>query len=85
MPELTLYYRKMCPFCRKVLQFMEESNVTVPLTEITEKSEYQEELTRLGGKSQVPCLMIDGKALYESDGIIQWFKEEKIIIEKNRH
>lgn len=72
MPELTLYYRKTCPFCRKVLQFMQENNITVPLKEIPGKSEYQQELVHVGGKSQVPCLVIDGKALYESDDIIQW-------------
>lgn len=34
-----------------------------------------EDLIKRGGKDQVPCLFIDGKALYESDDIIKYFKE----------
>ena len=36
-----------------------------------------EELIKIGGKPQVPCLVIDGKALYESLDIIEWFKRNK--------
>ena len=36
---------------------------------------YREELIKIGGKTQVPCLVIDGKALYESLDIIEWFKK----------
>jgi len=35
---------------------------------------YHDELIKIGGMSQVPCLVIDGKALYESLDIIEWFK-----------
>ena len=74
MPELTLYYRALCPFCRKVLAFMTENNIDVPLKDIGENPEYEKELVSTGGKPQVPCLVIDGKALYESDSIIEWLK-----------
>ena len=40
-----------------------------------EDSTYRDELIKIGGKSQVPCLVIDGKALYESLDIIEWFKK----------
>ena len=33
------------------------------------------DLIRIGGMMQTPCLMIDGKAMYESDDIIEWLKE----------
>lgn len=29
---------------------------------------------KIGGKTQVPCLVIDGKPLYESLDIIEWLK-----------
>ncbi|MCK5180377.1 MAG: glutathione S-transferase N-terminal domain-containing protein [Candidatus Omnitrophica bacterium] len=75
MSELTLYYREMCPYCRKVLSFIEENNVSVALKDISGNPEANEELMSLGGKTQVPCLCIDGEALYESDDIIQWLGE----------
>ncbi|MCK5179013.1 MAG: glutathione S-transferase N-terminal domain-containing protein [Candidatus Omnitrophica bacterium] len=75
MPELTLYYRAMCPYCRKVLLFMEEKNIAVKMKDISGDPEANQELMTLGGKTQVPCLSIDGKALYESDDIIQWLGE----------
>ena len=33
------------------------------------------ELIAIGGKPQVPCLVIDGKALYESLDIIDWVRK----------
>jgi len=40
-------------------------------------AQVREELIRIGGKAQVPCLVIDGKALYESEEIIKWFSAHK--------
>jgi len=74
MAQLTLYYRPFCPFCRKVIQFMEQEDLHIPLKSIQEDSKNLEELVEIGEKSQVPCLVIDGKALYESDDIIEWLR-----------
>lgn len=41
-----------------------------------ENSRIRQELIDIGGKPQVPCLVIDDKAIYESDDIIQWFKKD---------
>jgi glutathione S-transferase len=32
----------------------------------------QNDLIKIGGKKQIPCLVIEGKALYESDDIIAY-------------
>ena len=32
-------------------------------------------LIEIGGKGQVPCLVIDGKPLYESADIVRWLEE----------
>lgn len=77
--QLVLYYRKRCPFCRKVLSALEGMNLQVPMKELSEDPAYPEELQSIGGKTQVPCLVqidAEGKksALYESDDIIDWFK-----------
>ena len=73
MSELTLYGRTSCPYCAKVLRFMQSRNIEIPLKDTT-NPENREELIRIGGKGQVPCLVIDGKALYESMDIIDWLQ-----------
>lgn len=72
---LVLFYQKTCPFCIKVLDFMEENDIDIKTREITQDSDAAEKLVNVGGKKQVPCLFINEKPLYESDDIIQWFKE----------
>ncbi|OGX28221.1 MAG: glutaredoxin [Omnitrophica WOR_2 bacterium RIFCSPHIGHO2_01_FULL_52_10] len=75
MNHLTLYYKPTCPYCQKVLGFMDQNGISVPLKNREETPRIRQELVDIGGKPQVPCLIIDGKALYESDDIIQWFKK----------
>ena len=74
MSQLLLYYIPTCSFCLKVLQFMRQNNITIPLKNRDENPQIQRELVKLGGSTQVPCLVIDGKALYESEDIIAWLK-----------
>ena len=75
MSKLTLYFSPSCGYCAKVLRFIEENDIKLSLANVVESSQTCEELISIGGKSQVPCLVIDGKALYESDDIIEWLKE----------
>ncbi len=75
MNELTLFCSPTCPYCGKVLYFMKENNISLPIKNTSESSDVREELIAIGGKGQVPCLVIDGEALYESDDIIQWLKD----------
>lgn len=72
MPNLVLYMRPTCPYCVRVLRFMEERGLVVPTRDIGADPNAREELVRVGGKSQVPCLFIDGKPLYESMDIISY-------------
>ena len=72
--DLTLYKFDDCPFCFKVMKYLEERGIKIPMKDIKKHPEFREELIQLGGKSQAPCLMINGKALYESDDIIDWFE-----------
>ena len=73
---LILYYFDGCPFCAKVMSFLKKNNISVPMKNTHKEAGAQEELIRIGGKSQVPCLVINGKALYESDDIIEWFRKQ---------
>ena len=74
--KLELYYKAECPVCQKVLNYMMDNCQIkdVELVDIKEGNN-NEDLIKRGGKDQVPCLFIDGKALYESDDIIKYFKE----------
>jgi glutaredoxin len=76
MGKLELFYQKSCPFCKKVISFLEEKGIEeVELKEINKDPDARRRLREDGGKIQVPCLFIDGEPLYESDDIIEWLEE----------
>ena len=70
----TLYYKKSCPFCVKVLRFMEANDITMDKRDTLQPGNEQD-LIRVGGKKQVPCLVVAGKPLYESDDIVAYLRE----------
>lgn len=75
MNNLVLYFKPTCPFCQKVLTYLEQNEIEVKKHDILRDEEALETLIRVGGKQQVPCLFIDGKPLYESDDIIAYFEQ----------
>lgn len=79
-PKLTLYFHLDCPFCIRVLNYLNKVNKAVELKNIKDQPHAKEELLSIGGKLQVPCLVIDGEALYESLDIIRWISENKEVI-----
>lgn len=70
---LVLYINPNCPYCKKVTNYLQTQKRTIP-TKNTQDRAVRNELISIGGKGQVPCLVINGKALYESDAIIEWLK-----------
>lgn len=76
-PILVLYHKTSCPFCKKVRDYLEKIEKTIPMKDIDIDPKAREELLHLGGKSQTPCLFINGVPLYESDDIIGYLKEKK--------
>ena len=75
MSEIFMFHKWPCPYCGKVRDFMKEKGIDIPLKDITASSEIADELISIGGKRQVPCLVIDGKPMYESGDIIAWLDE----------
>lgn len=76
MEKFTLYVGTFCPYCRRVEKFIEDNAIkSVEIIDVDKNSEAKEKLIEIGGKKQVPCLIIDGKALYESLDIINYLKE----------
>jgi glutaredoxin 3 len=72
--DLILYYKPSCPYCKKVIDYMDKNGISIAM-EDTSDQDNERELVRLGGKRQVPCLIVDGSALYESSDIIDWLSK----------
>ena len=73
--KLELFMFDTCPFCRRVLNYIDESGRTdVELHNIRKNEADRQRLIEVGGMEQVPCLFIDGKPMYESLDIIDWLK-----------
>ena len=73
--KLELFMFESCPYCQRVLgEIARQGRTDVELHNIHQSEEDHARLIREGGMSQVPCLFIDGKPLYESLDIIAWLQ-----------
>ena len=72
---LILYQFEACPYCAKVRTVIKELGVELEVRDTRENDNYREELVAMTGKTQVPCLVIDGKPMHESDDIVDYLKE----------
>jgi glutaredoxin 3 len=77
MPELTLFHSPTCPFCHRVFDYMQSAGIELEMKDVRSNPANRDELMSIGGKGQVPCLVVDGKALYESMDIINWLRDNK--------
>jgi glutaredoxin len=70
-----LYVSQYCPYCKKVMSFLDEYNIGYNLKDVAQEENF-EKLVSLGGKDQVPFLNdTDNDVLmYESDDIIAYIK-----------
>lgn len=75
--DLVLYQRPNCPYCIRVLDYIHKNGITIPMKD-TRDHENVDELVAIGGKRQVPCLVIDGQPLYESLDIIRWLENNPL-------
>ena len=74
MPELTLYYFPSCPYCLLVLDCLGRLDLEIPMRDIQSEDGARDDLLKIGGKGQVPCLVIDGEPLYESGDVVRWLE-----------
>lgn len=75
---LELFILETCPYCKKVMAFLDENKMEYRKIDITNK-ENEDSLIRIGGKRQVP-FMIDKDRniqMYESNDIIEYAKTLK--------
>lgn len=74
---LVLYYASYCPYSQKVLDYLREIHKTVPMKNVENNQHYKDELLKQGGILQVPCLIVDGQAIYNSGSIINWLSSHQ--------
>lgn len=80
--DLQLYVKNGCPYCAKVEGFMEKNDIELPTHNISTSEDDLNFLVENGGKRQVPCLFVDGKAMYESDDIVFFLGKEFGVFDK---
>lgn len=68
---IELYISETCPYCRKVMDFMEKESIRYDKKDVSIPENY-DKLMKLGGMAQVPFLYDDGVHMYESDKIIKY-------------
>ena len=72
---LDLYILEDCPYCKKVLTFLDEMGIKFNKIDIIDKKN-EDTLVQLGGKRQVPFLVDKDRniQMYESEDIIEYLK-----------
>lgn len=76
--DLVLYVYEHCPFCKKVENFINEHSLNVSVVDVDATEGAREKLLTEGGKTQCPCLFIDGTPLYESSDIIAYLEKHLV-------
>ncbi len=73
-----LYVLETCPYCHKVMEYLDKNNIKYIKKIITDENVHKE-LLKIGGHDQVPFLYDKEKGikLYESDDIIEFISENK--------
>ncbi len=76
---LELYILSNCPYCKKVMDYMDENGIEYSKNDISDDVN-NSNLIAIGGKEQVPFLYNTetNKGMYESDEIIEYIKTERI-------
>ncbi len=70
-----LYILETCPYCKKVMKFMDENGIKYNKIDIADKSA-EDALIQSGGKRQVPFFVDRDRniQMYESSDIIEYLK-----------
>lgn len=74
MSQMQYFYRASCPYSKKVSHYIRENHIAVVWKNVRHK-EFEKELVQSGGRRNVPCLVVQGQAIYGSSEIIDWMQE----------
>lgn len=75
MPHLILYIGKTCPYCKRVLDYLQQNPIPIEIKDVWSDEKANQEMLTLTGRSQVPCLRIDDNYMHESLDIIEKLKK----------
>ena len=72
---IDLFILETCPYCKKVMSYMDENNMKYNKIDISNKAS-EESLINIGGKRQVPFMVDNDRnvQMYESNDIIEYVK-----------
>lgn len=76
-PRLVLYAYDSCPYCQRVFRAVAALGIRdrIEVRNTLEDPAAQSELRKATGRTQVPCLFIDGEPLFESLDIMEWLED----------
>ncbi len=77
-PELILYQYPECPFCARVNRAIEDLGLEQKIESRNTRldREHRNALIQLTGRTQVPCLVVEGKPMLESADIVDYLYRE---------
>ena len=75
-PELILYKFDACPYCKRVQRKITELNISdkIKMRDTRTEPMWRKDLNDRTGRTQVPCLFIDGEPMFESLDIIDYLQ-----------
>lgn len=79
---VTLYYSPRCPFSKKVLSYLQQQSLAIPMKNVLGDQEAKDELVKYGGYLIVPCLVVNGNAIYDAPKIIDWLSKNQQYLSK---
>ena len=74
--ELVLYKFDSCPYCRRVMRVIDQLELagSIEYRDTRTDPKWRSDLQQRTGRTQVPCLFIDGEAMFESADINEWLQ-----------
>ncbi|MFZ4714762.1 MAG: glutaredoxin family protein [Bacteriovoracaceae bacterium] len=74
---LALYYFDECPYCQRVMKVIKDLHLKIEMKNTKTDSANRDFHMKTTGMTQVPCLYIDGKPMFESSDIMNWLKDNE--------
>ena len=77
---IQLYHRWHCPYSKRVRDFVDQNALgdKIEYVELDEAEGAENKLAELTGRSQVPCLVVDGEPILESADIVNWLQTNAV-------